>query len=194
MYGCNRPAPLNEEPHSSVQNGRALQVRTVMDHLPPAYSENLSVGESRIEHSPSRRERRLRETWLQTEGSITIALSEQMKDIDVPRYVRRDHVHGALLLDNREVVSSVTIKLLGQLRAANPDGGRSLSVVEIVKILWAGDPEGTRLCSGALSFDMSFPDNYSDKQGATFMGVMLGKNSERFYSYFVTFVHKKFYF
>ncbi len=82
-----------------------------MDRLPPAYSETLSVGESRIEHNPSRRERRPRETWLKTEGSITIALSEQTKDIDVPRYVRRDHIHGAMLLDNREVVSSVTIKV-----------------------------------------------------------------------------------
>ncbi|KAF8916505.1 hypothetical protein CPB85DRAFT_1250904 [Mucidula mucida] len=98
-----------------------------MDRLPPAYSETLSVGESRIEHNPSRRERRPRETWLKTEGSITIALSEQTKDIDVPRYVRRDHIHGAMLLDNREVVSSVTMKSSNPNHVSSSDPAISAS-------------------------------------------------------------------
>ncbi len=41
-------------------------------------------------------------------------------------------------------------------------------MVTIVKVLWAGDPEGTRLCPGALPFDMSFPDSYVDEQETTF--------------------------
>ncbi len=79
--------------------------------FPPEYSVTPRFGESRLEHSPSRRQRLPTDTWLRTVGSVTVALSGQEKDAEIPRYGRRGRVEGAMLLDNREVVASVTVKV-----------------------------------------------------------------------------------
>ncbi|KAF9043484.1 hypothetical protein BDZ89DRAFT_1199214 [Hymenopellis radicata] len=160
--------------------------------FPPEYSVTPRFGESRLEHSPSRRQRLPTDTWLITVGNVTVALSGQEKDAEIPRYGRRGRVEGAMLLDNREVVASVTIKLLGRTILSNSEiGSRTVNTVELVQLLWASTQNtGTTsvdICPGAIPFSLRFPEMCQDDESGepnlfalppTFNGEHLGFASQ----------------
>ncbi|KIY71865.1 hypothetical protein CYLTODRAFT_418412 [Cylindrobasidium torrendii FP15055 ss-10] len=138
--------------------------------FPPTYSALLPVGEARLEHTPSRHSHRHsdNDTWLKKDGRIAIALSQQDRNAPIPVYGRRGNIHGAMLFDDRNLVESVSIKLLGQIRVGALGEERVVNMVDAAISLWPIQ-NGTlhEACPSALPFSIDLPSNFQDPDDKT---------------------------
>lgn len=79
----------------------------------PGYSDELLLGEERLEHTP--RPDRLRPTptgvFVKKAGRTSIVLNEQEDGVRVPSYGRHAVVSGAVCLENPSIVEEVTVKV-----------------------------------------------------------------------------------
>ncbi|KIY61697.1 hypothetical protein CYLTODRAFT_208230 [Cylindrobasidium torrendii FP15055 ss-10] len=132
---------------------------------PPSYSTRLRDGEARLEHSPSRSRRSSAstDTWMKTQGHVTLALAEQDRSLAQPVYGRTGRIHGAVLLDDRSSVGSVKLQLVGFIRSANPRGQqREIPLLNMGLDIWPAPEQQDPVCPGALTFSFRIPDGFFD--------------------------------
>ncbi|KAL0571226.1 hypothetical protein V5O48_010733 [Marasmius crinis-equi] len=132
---------------------------------PPCYSCSLACGEQLIQRTP-RVGSRPSGTFKKRSGGTTVLLTEQNDDATVPSYGRHGSVNGLVAFENREHVTEVKAKLVGQMRLIIPGASsRQLTLVNEHQTLWSSNSTAasSSTCPGTIPFSFTFPTTFKDK-------------------------------
>ncbi|KDQ25454.1 hypothetical protein PLEOSDRAFT_1019990, partial [Pleurotus ostreatus PC15] len=133
----------------------------------PEYSDELLLGEERLEHTP--RPDRLRPTptgvFVKKAGRTSIVLNEQEDGVRVPSYGRHAVVSGAICLENPSIVEEVTVKLDGRMDLTISEGGsKSHKLVNETYTLWSRKDATAEqpICPYSVPFSLLIPSTYEE--------------------------------
>ncbi|KAF9492018.1 hypothetical protein BDN71DRAFT_1509816 [Pleurotus eryngii] len=133
----------------------------------PEYSDELLLGEERLEHTP--RPDRLRPTptgvFVKKAGRTSIVLNEQEDGVRIPSYGRHAVVSGAVCLENPSIVEEVTVKLDGRMDLTISEGGsKSHKLVNETYTLWSKKDATAEqpMCPCFVPFSLLIPSTYEE--------------------------------
>ncbi|KAJ7278456.1 hypothetical protein C8J57DRAFT_1307026 [Mycena rebaudengoi] len=129
----------------------------------PSYSPQPADDERLIDQTPSSRPRVPTGTYMKTSGRDTLALMEQDETAEVPMYGREASINGCVSVDEREMVSEVTLKIKGQLDLHTSERGTMKTVlINDQHTLWSSHQSHTSACSSSIPFSVALPAKFQD--------------------------------
>ncbi|KAF9526600.1 hypothetical protein CPB83DRAFT_769882 [Crepidotus variabilis] len=151
---------------------------------PPRYSTQPTLNEETVAYTPRHSESRGPDSsFIKQWSQATLILKHQEEDQRLPTYGRNSIIEGELGLKNPDRVTSVSIKLFGQMASTAVDSEcLSFGLCSNQKIVWKredGDSQIQR-CPSILPISLRFPSSYAwggkeyrmpPSFEATFLGV-----------------------
>ncbi|KAF5314230.1 hypothetical protein D9758_018294 [Tetrapyrgos nigripes] len=131
----------------------------------PDYHPYPLPGEECIQASPLGRPRRTG-TYQKKSGSVTLILTEQPENTSSPSYGNQGQVNGVIVLEKRDVVSEVYVKLEGEMNLVIPDqGAHTMVLFEEEQLLWKTSNQSNststlEICPSQIPFSCRFPETF----------------------------------
>ncbi|KAF8214889.1 hypothetical protein K438DRAFT_1561735 [Mycena galopus ATCC 62051] len=129
---------------------------------PPGYSEDPAGDEARIDISPRTHGRFLLPTgvWVKANGSTTVVLFAQERNIRVPLYRQHGPVRGSLIVEDTNQIREVVAKLEGRLEITTTDSGvQTVKVVKNTYCLWSSSLSNS-VFPGTIDIACDFPATF----------------------------------
>ncbi|KAJ7234506.1 hypothetical protein B0H12DRAFT_1027959 [Mycena haematopus] len=134
----------------------------------PSYSPDLAPGEERLDHTPRVRTHPIG-TYIKQCGRDAVCLTDQDANATTPTYGRHASISGFVVLEDRNTVSEIVVKIKGKMDVMFLEGGSlTTKLVDDSYTLWTSHRTpgtSTSTCPSAVPFSISLPTEFRDYDG-----------------------------
>ncbi|KAK7449658.1 hypothetical protein VKT23_013132 [Stygiomarasmius scandens] len=133
--------------------------------LPPSYSAAPDEGEESLSYNQRVLGAHAHGTFTKKCGSVSVILTEQEDDAQIPVYTQRGVVSGTVHVDSCHHISEIVLKFRGRLRlglTGSNAASRTIKTVDEKIILWSFHSPLDGPCPSSIPFSVVFPATFKD--------------------------------